>query len=86
MKFITKNSSHFTLRIDYKERFIQETVKTKVHDWQINNHVNCKNQIDEMIPKLKGASYAIRSMVHISNTNTLKSIYYAYFHSLINME
>jgi hypothetical protein len=39
-----------------------------------------------MIPKLNGASHAITSMVHISNTNTLKSIYYAYFHSLINME
>jgi len=36
-----------------------------------------------MIPKLSGASYAIRLLVHISNINTLKSIYYAYFHSVI---
>jgi hypothetical protein len=36
-----------------------------------------------MIPKLSGARHAIRSMVHIRNINTLKSIYYAYCHSVI---
>jgi hypothetical protein len=39
-----------------------------------------------MISKLNEAYYAVRSMVHISNADTLKSIYYAYFHSLTNME
>jgi hypothetical protein len=39
--------------------------------------------MEEMIPKLSGAYYAVRSMVHISNINTLKSIYYTYFHSII---
>jgi len=39
-----------------------------------------------MIPKLNGACYAIRSMVHISNINTFKSIYSAYFHSVIKYE
>ena len=36
-----------------------------------------------MIPKLNATCYAIRSMVHIGNINTLKSIYCAYFHSVI---
>jgi hypothetical protein len=36
-----------------------------------------------MIPKLSGPCYTIRSMVHTSNINTLKSIYYEYFHSAI---
>ena len=36
-----------------------------------------------MIPTLSGACYGIRSMVHFSNINTLKSIYYTYFHSVI---
>jgi Na+/H+ antiporter NhaA len=35
-----------------------------------------------MIPTLSGEC-AIRSMVHTSNINTLKSINYAYFHSFI---
>jgi IS1 family transposase len=36
-----------------------------------------------MIPILSGACYAVRSMFHINNINTLKSIYFAYFHSII---
>ena len=37
-----------------------------------------------MISKLSGSGYGVRSLVQISNTNTLKSIYSAYFHSVIN--
>jgi hypothetical protein len=36
-----------------------------------------------MIPKLSAAWYAITPMVHISNINTLKSIYYVCSHSVI---
>jgi len=36
-----------------------------------------------MILKLRGACYAIRSMVYFSNINSLKSIYYANCHSVI---
>jgi hypothetical protein len=36
-----------------------------------------------MIPELSRICYAIRSMSHISSTNTLKSIYFAYFHSIM---
>jgi hypothetical protein len=36
-----------------------------------------------MVSKLSGAYYAVRSMYHISFINTLKSIYFAYFHSII---
>ena len=38
-----------------------------------------------MISKLSGACYAVRSMIRISNVNinTLKSIYYTYYHSII---
>ena len=43
-----------------------------------------------MIPKLSAACYAVRLMVHISNSNsnsnTLKSTYYEYFHSIIKYE
>jgi len=36
-----------------------------------------------MIPKVSRPCYAIRLMVCISNINTLKSIHYTYFHSII---
>jgi hypothetical protein len=36
-----------------------------------------------MITKLIGAYYAVVSMIHISDINTLKSIFYAYFNSVL---
>jgi hypothetical protein len=36
-----------------------------------------------MIPKVSKACYAIRSMAHISSTHSLKSIYFAYFYSIM---
>jgi hypothetical protein len=67
MKFMTKNSSHSTLHIGYKEKCIKETMNTKFLGLQIDNHVNWKNHIVELISKLSGACYAIRLMVHMSN-------------------
>jgi len=67
MKFITKNSSHSILHIGYKEIYTEETMNTKFFGIQIDNHINWKNHIEQMIPMLSGACYAIRSMSHISN-------------------
>ena len=40
MKFITKNSSHSTLHIGYKEKYIEDTLNTKFLGSQIDNHIN----------------------------------------------
>jgi len=69
MKSLTKNSSHSTLHIGYKEKYINKTENTKFHGIDID--------------KFSGACYSIRSMVHISNINTLKSISNAYLYSTI---
>jgi hypothetical protein len=53
---------------------------------QLDNHLNWKDHIDQIIPKLSAAYYAVRQMYHICNNNTLKSIYFAYFHSVIKYE
>jgi hypothetical protein len=53
---------------------------------QIDNYLNWKNHIEQMIPNLSASCCTVRSMVHISNFNTLKSIYNAYFHSIIKYE
>ena len=80
MKFITKNSGRSSLHIAYKEKYIEERVTTKFVSLQIDNQINCKNHIEQIIPKLSAACYAIRSMAHISNINILKSVslYYKY--------
>jgi hypothetical protein len=71
------------LYISYTEKDTEEMVNTKFHGLQMDNHLNWKNNIEKIIPKLSGACCALRLMVYIGNINTLKSIYYAYFHSII---
>ena len=83
MKFITNNSSYATLHIGYKEEYLEERVNTKFLGLQIDNHPNWMNNIEQMIPKISGACYSVKSLVYINNISTLKSIYCAYFLSLI---
>jgi hypothetical protein len=83
IKLITKNSPQHTLSTCYKERYIEEAVNTKFLGLQIDNHLNWKNHSNQLVPKLSGACCALRSMSHISSTETLKSIYFAYFHSIM---
>jgi hypothetical protein len=64
--------------------YIEESVNMKFLGLQIDNHLNWTNHIDKLIPKLHGARHAVRSMCHISNTDTLKSIYFDYFHLIMN--
>jgi len=52
-------------------------VNTKTLGLQIDNHINWKNRTEQMVPN------AIRSKIHISDMNTVKSIYCAYFHSIV---
>jgi hypothetical protein len=41
---------------------------------QINNQVYWKNYTDQLVSKLSGARYAARCVLHISNTDILKSV------------
>ena len=67
LKFITNNSSHSALYIGYKMKYIEETVSTKFLGLQTYNHINWKNHIEQIIPQLSAARYAVRSTVHISS-------------------
>jgi hypothetical protein len=83
MKFITKISSHATLRISYEDRYIEEMVNTNFFCLKIDKHLNWMHHMEQMVPKLSAACYAMMSVVYISNINTLQSIHYAHFHSII---
>jgi len=50
---------------------------------RIDSNINWHNPTERKIAKLRGACYAVRSVVHVSKTDTFKSIHYAYFHCII---
>jgi len=66
--------------------YLKRKVNTKFLGLQTDNHLNWKDNTEQMIPKLSAAYYVVRSAVHISKLNTLRSIYYAYYHSIIKYE
>jgi hypothetical protein len=71
------------LNIGYKDKYVEETVDSKFLGLHLANNLNWKDHIDQMTPRLSGACYAVSSVFHISSINTLKSIYFAHFHSII---
>jgi hypothetical protein len=50
---------------------------------QIDKHQNWTNHINKLIPNLSGALYEVKSMCHVSNTDTLNSVYLTHFHSIM---
>jgi hypothetical protein len=79
IKFTTINVAQCTLSIKYNDKYIEGSAQTKSLGLQIDYHLNWRNHIDQLISNLIGACYAVTSLLHISNSDTLKSIYFAYF-------
>jgi len=50
---------------------------------QLDNHLNWKNHIEQMILKFSAECHAVRSVVRISDVTGLKLTYFIYFHSII---
>jgi hypothetical protein len=60
--------------------YTEESVQTKYLGLDIDSHLNWKTHVDQLVLKLSMACYAVRSLSHISNIDTLKLIY---FHSFM---
>jgi hypothetical protein len=67
----------------YNGKYIKEKLNAQFLGMQTDNHLTWKKHTEHTIPKLCEARYAITVMSHISNTDTLKTIYFAYFHCII---
>ena len=82
LKFVTNNLPYCALNIGHKDMYIGEAVHLKFLGIQIDNHLNWKNHIDQIIPKRSAACYMVRQMYYLCNNDNLRSIYFSYFHSI----
>jgi hypothetical protein len=62
------DSSQYPLNIGYNDKYIEEAINTKFLSLQIDNHLHWGNHINQLVPKLSGTCYAVRCILHISNT------------------
>jgi hypothetical protein len=86
MKFVTKNLPHCALTIGYKDKYIEEVVNTKFLGIHLDNHLNWKDHIDQIIPKLSAACYTVKTDVSFCQSKLSSQFTSLIFTLLSSME
>jgi hypothetical protein len=84
VKFCTNHSLNNQQQCPTDNYLINEVTNIRFLGSELDNNMNWKNHVAKILPKLIRACYAVRAMYSFSSMNTLKMIYFAYFHSVIN--
>jgi len=72
------------LKIGFNNNFITNSSYTKFLAVTMNNTLSWNNHIDKLMKKLSKACYIIRNLKTYMSASSLKVIYYAFFHSVMN--
>jgi hypothetical protein len=83
MKFCIYNKTCVHLNTGYGNKAIGEVETTKFLGLQIDNNLNLKTLTQCIIPKLSLACFTMRTVTTIMKLETLKLVYFAYFHSIM---
>jgi hypothetical protein len=83
VKFTPTKFSQYPLQLTYEGEVLTETDNVKFHGLQLHNNLTWKIYIDQFLQKLSSACFIMRRLVHVSHTDTLRTVYFAYFHSLV---
>ena len=83
IKFSPSNFFQPQLILDHNNTIISEVPSTKFLGVQIDNHLNWKCHIDQILPKLSTVSFVNRQLSYILDLETLRIAYFSYFHSII---
>jgi hypothetical protein len=84
VKFTSSSSSIYSLNISYASYNTMEATTIKFLGLHLHNQLTRKAHINFLFNKLSTVRYMSR-LVHILNLEMLKVIYFAHFHSLINL-
>jgi len=71
------------IQITYEDKQICTATEIKLLRLFINNNFSWKIRIECITSKLSSTCYAMRSVKPYVSINTLKMIYYSYFHSVM---
>jgi len=81
---VTKSSSLIDIFVGYNNKLFTSTSNTKFLGIGSENSLSWKAHIDQLIPKLCTACYAIRASKPFMFQGTGKLVYCSYSHSLMN--
>jgi hypothetical protein len=83
IKFTPIDSAYERLKIEYKNITTEKVAGTKLLGMYFDNRMNWKYHIDQILIKLSASCFVIRKLFQILNSDTLRTVYFAYFHSVI---
>jgi len=83
IQFTNKGKCTSDIQIKYEDKQISIAKETKFLGLFINNNLSWKTYIECIKSKLCSAFYAMKSLKPYVTINTLKIIYYSYFHSVM---
>jgi hypothetical protein len=83
MKSTPSNRLNMAFQIIHQDKLLTEINHTKLLGMELNKNINWKSHIQKLLPKLGSACYLIRRMSPFCNLSTIKMIYFAYFHSIM---
>jgi hypothetical protein len=79
LKFETTSQNNVLFQVQYKYQHLQDVKNIKFLGIEIDKFMNWKAHVEQILPKLGNACFAIRNMQSCSNIETLRMIYLAYF-------
>jgi hypothetical protein len=83
VKFTPTNIVCNPLTIKYVDKVLTEVTNFKFLGLYIDNNLNWRWHIQRILPKLSAACYTIKKLSHVLNTDVLKTVYFANFHSMV---
>ena len=84
LQFRPKNSYEINIKISCDNKLINEAKNIKFLGLDIHSSLSWKNHMDRMKIELSTAWYAIRYVKHFMSQDTLRIIYFSYFHSILS--
>ena len=84
VQFRPKNIYEINMKISCDNKLIKETKNTIFLGLDVDSSLSWKNHIDQMMIKLRRACYATRYVEHFMSQDTLRTIYFLYFHSILS--
>jgi hypothetical protein len=83
MKFTSSYQQNEAFQIIYQKKIITGTNNTKFFGLELDKNISWKNHFPKIIPKLSSACYLVRRMYPYCTSNTLRTIYFTYFHTVM---
>jgi hypothetical protein len=83
VNFTPRNYLTTVFEIVYQDQLLKESSQTKFLGLELDKNLNWRCHTQRILPKLSSTCYLLRRMSYICNLSTLKMIYFAYFHSII---